>query len=106
MVTKSSKGAAGASSSAAKDEHDEWLEKVDASHIKPLREDWDKHAFWADDKTAKDPESEAGKIAQEMASGLTPDERAESAKVRLIVNYRPNMSMGSVHVSIRDRTCL
>lgn len=81
MVTKSSKGHAGASSSAPKDEHDDWLDTVDASHVKPLKEDWDKHAFWADDKDVKDPNSEAGKIAEEMSSGLTPDERAESAKV-------------------------
>lgn len=82
MTTNSSKGDAGASTSAALYEHDEWLDKVDTSHIQPLKDDWDKHAFWADDKTVKDPTTEAGKVAEEMASNLTPDERAESAKVR------------------------
>ena len=88
MVTESPNGDAGASGSAPKDEHDNWLDKVDASHVPALKEDWDKHAFWADDKTVKDPNTEAGKVAEEMSSGLTPDERAESAKVsrQLLLN--------------------
>jgi hypothetical protein len=99
MVTKTAKGDAGASTSAAAmDEHDVWLEGVDTSHIKPLKEDWDKHAFWADEKTVKDPTTEAGKIAAEMASGLTPDERAESCKVRCsLFYYTLCASMGGVY---------
>lgn len=99
MVTKSSKGDTGASSSAAQNAHDEWLDKVDTSHIKPLKEDWDKHAFWAEDKDIKDKTTEAGKIAEEMSSGLTPDERAESAKARRrTVNFASSVSMSRVCV--------
>jgi hypothetical protein len=82
MVNNRSKGDTGASSSHSIEENDAWLDNVDTSHVKPLSEDWEKHAFWADEKNVKDPSTEAGKIAEEMASGLTPSERAESCKAR------------------------
>lgn len=87
MAPTASKGDPGASTSKAVwDDHDEWLANVDTSHIQPLKDDWDQHAFWAEDKNVKDPSTQAGKIAEEMASGLTPDEKAESAKVRCLTS--------------------
>lgn len=62
--------------------HDDWLETVDVSHVKPLDDNWKDHPFWADDEAFKDSGTEAGKIVKEMSSGLTPEERAESCKVR------------------------
>jgi hypothetical protein len=79
--------AASASSSGAVqrqvvDPHDDWLESVDVSHIKALDDSWKNHPFWADDEAFADSSTEAGKVLQEMSSGLTADERAESCKAR------------------------
>ena len=64
-------------------QHDAWLDGLETSHIQPLDDNWQNHPFWADEADMKNPETAAGKVIEEMQSEFSPEERAESCKVRI-----------------------
>jgi hypothetical protein len=62
-------------------QHDAWIDNLDASHIKPLDDNWKDHPFWADEEDVRNPDTAAGKAIATMQDEFTPEERAESCKV-------------------------
>eukprot|EP00892_Ulva_mutabilis_P003530 jgi/Ulvmu1/1549/UM110_0012.1 len=62
------------------DPSDRWLMNLDTSHIKPLGDDWQNHPYWADDGDLAEKDSNLAKVAEEMSTEDTPEQKAENCK--------------------------
>lgn len=62
---------------------DQWLDSFNAENTPAVKEGWEDHPFWADGEKMADPESNASKLVTDLMEECTPQERADSMKVRL-----------------------